>query len=365
MSQSKLKTAVLGLDDGGQLLLKAATQTDYFQIQAVADSDMALAEKTSDEYRCAFYDDYRQLVIQNQLDCLLVAAGMYSCEKQIRTAMKKKFNVLKLAPAARNFEEADEFVQLAKDENIKFAVANPLRFAQSFLTLGDFLQQRRIDQVFLITAFCNFGQSHQQDKKHPKELSTAQRVWQTDPKLAGGGVLLRNCYGMIDQIILNFGVPEQIYSLNMNQAQDKQQRLYLAEDTAVITMKFNDVLIGNIIAFQRDGIGPREELLRIYGKDKVLTVNDRKLAVSDGLEQNVEKFEYDDEELYRMTRQLANFALSILLPTEHKINSTGEENLKVMAVIDSAYLSARTGMPEEPGRILKMAQRRADTPADI
>jgi hypothetical protein len=27
-----------------------------------------------------------------------------------------------------------------------------------------------------------------------------------------------------------------------------------------------------------------------------------------------------------------------------------------MAVIESAYLSARTGMPEEPGRILQMAQ---------
>ncbi len=365
MSQSKLKTAVLGLDDGGQRLLKAATQTDYFQIQAVADRDTTLAEKTADEYKCVFYDDYRQLVIQNQLDCLLIAAGMYSCEKQIRTAMKKKFNVLKLAPAARNFEEAAEFVQLAKDENIKFAVANPLRFAQSFLALGDFLQQGRIEQVFLITAFCNFGQPHQQDQKQHKELSTSQRIWQTDPKLAGGGVLLRSCYGIIDQIILKFGVPEQIYSLNMNQAQDKQQRLYLAEDTAVITMKFNDVLIGNIIAFQRDGIGPREELLRIYGKDKVLTVNDRKLAVSDGLKQTTEELVYDDEELCRMTGQLTNFALSILSPTEHKLNSSAEENLRVMAVIDSAYLSARTGMPEEPGRILKMSQRRADTTPDI
>ncbi len=365
MSQGKLKTAVLGLDDGGQLLLKAATQTDYFQIQAVADRDTTLAEKTADEYKCAFYDDYRQLVIQNQLDCLLVAAGMYSCEKQIRLAMNNKFNVFKLAPAARNFEEAAEFVQLAKDENIKFAVANPLRFAQSFLALGEFLQQGRIEQVFLITAFCNFGQFYQQDKNQHKEHLAVQRIWQTDPKLAGGGVLLRNCYGMIDQIILNFGVPEQIYSLNTNQAQDKQQRLYLTEDTAVVTMKFNDTLIGNLIAFQRDGIGPKEEFLRIYGKDKVLTVSDRKLAISDGLVKTAEESVYDDDNLCRMARQMTNFALSILLPDENKLNSSGEENLKDMAVIESAYLSARTAMPEEPGRILQMAQRRAGTPADI
>ncbi len=67
--------------------------------------------------------------------------------------MKKKFNILKLAPAARNFEEAVEFVRLAEDENVKFAVANPYRFAQSFRAFRQFLEEGRLEEVFLITAF--------------------------------------------------------------------------------------------------------------------------------------------------------------------------------------------------------------------
>ena len=126
MSEGKLKTAVLGLDERGLLLLEAASQTGHFQIQAVADKDTKLAERIAAEYKCTPYDDYRQLIMQNQLDCLLVAAGMYSCDEYVRAAMKKKFNVLKLAPTARNFEEAAAFVQLAEYENIKFTVANPL-----------------------------------------------------------------------------------------------------------------------------------------------------------------------------------------------------------------------------------------------
>ncbi|MHC4913573.1 MAG: Gfo/Idh/MocA family protein, partial [Planctomycetota bacterium] len=145
MSENKLKTAVLGLNDEGQLLLKAASKSNYFQIKAVADKDTKLAESMAEEYNCAAYDDYRQLIIQNQFDCLLVAAGMHSCDEYIRMAIKKKFNVLKLAPAARNFEEASQFVRLAEDENIKFAVANPSRFAQSFIALQEFLQQNRIE----------------------------------------------------------------------------------------------------------------------------------------------------------------------------------------------------------------------------
>jgi hypothetical protein len=45
----------------------------------------------------------------------------------------------------------------------------------------------------------------------------------------------------------------------------------------------------------------------------------------------------------------------VLSPDKNKLASSGRENLKNMAVIESAYLSARTGFPEEPGRILQMA----------
>jgi predicted dehydrogenase len=339
MSEGKLKTAVLGLDEGGQLLLKAASQTGHFQIQAVADKDSNTAEKTATEYKCSAYDDYRQLVVQSQLDCLLVAAGLYSCDEHIRMAMKKKFNILKLAPAARNFEEAAEFVHLAEAEGVKFAIANPSRFAQSFLAFRQFLQQNEIEQVFLIEAFYNSG-----DLIDP--------TWYTDPKLAGGGVLLRDCYEMIDQIMWNFPVPQQVYSLTTNQAGDKQQRLYLTEDTAVVMMKFNDTLIGSLTALRRAGLGPRQEFLRVYGKNKIVTVTRDNLTVSDGSGQSHKKLKYDEDTLGCMAKVLNNFALNILSPDENKLCSSGGENLKNMAVIESAYLSARTGIPEEPGKIL-------------
>jgi len=363
MSERKLKTAVLGLNDNGWLLLKAVSQIDYFQIAAVADKDTAIAESLAAEYKCAAYDDYRQLIIQNQLDCLLVAAGIHSCDEHIRTAMKKKINVLKLAPAARNFEEAAEFVRLAEDENIKFAVANVNRFAQSFLAFRQFLQQGRIEQTsgapdaikstwepFLITAVCNVA-----DQLHPP--------WHTDPKLAGGGVLLHNCYGIIDQIIWNFATPQQVYSLNTNTAGDRQQRLYLTEDTAVVTMKFTDSSFGNLIASKV--FGPQEKVLKLYGKDKILTVSENGFTVSDGAGRMSEEKKYEEDAFFGMREQLRNFARSILSPDENKLCSSGRENLDDMAVIESAYLSSRTGFPEEPAKVLQMAPVRTGEPSNI
>ena len=61
--QSPLKTAVLGLDEAGRLLLEAARGLDYFTITAVADSDTNLAQQIGTLWNCAAYDDYRQLII--------------------------------------------------------------------------------------------------------------------------------------------------------------------------------------------------------------------------------------------------------------------------------------------------------------
>jgi predicted dehydrogenase len=313
MSDGKLNTAVLGLNEDGQLLLQASEAVDCLKIQAVADKDTNLAEKIAGQYQCAAYDDYRQLIIQNQLDCLLVAAPMHSCDEYVRMAMKKKFNVLKLAPPARDFEEAAEFVKLAEEQEIQFAVGNPSRFARSFVKFHQY------------------------------------------PKLAGGGVLLQDCYRMIDQLVSNFDIPQQVYSLNTNQAQDKQQRSYLTEDTAIVTMKFSDTFIGNFVATRRTGAGPKEEFIKLYGKDMVLSVSDMHLTVSDGSGSLSEELKCGDDGLECTTELLKSFAGSILSPATNKLCSSGRENLKNMAVIESAYLSARTGFPEEPMRILQIA----------
>jgi predicted dehydrogenase len=342
MSDDKLNTAILGLNSSGQLLLKASEAVDCLRIQAVADKDTIHAEKIAGQYKCAAFDDYRQLIIQNQIDCLLVAAPIHSCDEYVRMAMKKKFNVLKMAPAARDFEEAAEFVRLAEEQQIQFAVANPSRYARSYVELQKLLEQGDIEHIFLLTAFCNIGD-------HP------QPGWRTDPKLAGGGVLLHDCYWMIDQIVSNFDMPQQVYSLNTNQAQDKQQRLYLTEDTAIVTMKFSDTFIGNFIATRRAEAGPEEAFLKLYAKDRILTFSDTQLIVSDGLGRTIKKSKYDDDELVCTVELLKSFASSILSSDKNKLRSSGRENLKDMAVIESAYLSARTGFPEEPGRILQMA----------
>ncbi len=338
MSENKLKTAVLGLSEKGRDLLEAARQSEYYQVKAVADSDAELAHKLAGRYDCENYSDYRQLIIQNQFDVLLVAAPSHTCAEHIQAAMRKKFNVLKLAPAGPNFEQAVQLVKLAESERVKFGVVNLRRFADSFRAAQDYIKQNNLEQIYLVTAFCAF-------------TKRSSEKWHSDPELAGGGVLLYPCYEMVDRIIANFSIPQQVYSLNLNQAPDKLQRSLLTEEVAVITMKFSDQLIGNLIA--SEVFGPFRQELRIYGKNGSLAVTDEMMIVYDRLGKVLEEFhyKYDGEKL--TIQLLDNFAESILLGDKVQPYCGAVENLPTMALIEAAYLSARTAMPEEPERVLQ------------
>ena len=341
MPVEKLKTAVLGLNKIGFCLLKTAADIDDFEVVAVADRDTKLAEDTAHKYNCLWYDDYRQLLMGNEFNCLLVAANIHSCNEHIRTAIKKKINILKAAPPARDFAEAVELVRLAENENINFSVANTGRFSKSWCAFHDYIQKGNIERVFLATAECSV-------------IDEKRSAWQSDPKLAGGGVLLHNCYGLVDEIIRGFGLPNQVYSLMTSTAGDRQQRHYLTEDAVIVTMKFTDTFFCNVTASK--DFGCAKEVLNIYSKDNIFTVSDEQFTIGSGTERQIKKSEDVGSGKGCWSELLRNFALSIISPAENRPCCSIRENLKNMAVIESAYLSARTGFPEEPGKILQMAE---------
>jgi len=342
MGTERLTAGILGLNEAGLRLLKAAAATGDFHVQAVADQDPLAAEKAAAEHRCAAYSDYRQLVVQNQLDCLLVAAETHTCDEQLKAALRKKVHILKTAPPARTFEELLEYVRLADAEGVHFVVANPARFQGSFLAAHEMIAQGRLEHPFLISISCH--------------LSAADvPAWQTDPALAGGGVLLHDGYPILDQLLWNFPLPEQVYALKTNRAPNKQQRRYLTEDTALVAMRFTDVLMGSLVATRGQESGPPRVCLEVHARPGRLTVTKDQVEFKTPDGRQDLRWQYDEQEQVATERLLASFARSVRSPAEHPPVSSGADNLRNMALLESAYLSAKTGFPEEPARILQLA----------
>ena len=344
MNGKTLQTALLGITDKGLELLDAAIETGLFHIQAVADRRPEIVEKTARRLDCVGFDDYRQLIVQNQLDVLFVAAPVHICREHILAAMKKKFNIIKIKPPANNFEQTVEFIQTAEKENIIFFVTNPSRFAPGFIALNDYLaSEQNLEKCRLIAAACNL----------PGNMPEPDNRWLADPKLAGGGVLLRDCYEIVHQIVHNFGIPQQVYSLNTNHAPDKQQRLSITEDTVVAAMKFSDILAASFIASRT--FGPPIRRLTLHYPESYLLVEDNYMAQCDHLGNVIHEEKYDHDPKNIIKKMLESFA-DTMLSVEKKPSPVDENpDLRNMALIEATYLSARTAMPEEPARILNMA----------
>jgi len=355
MSSDKLNIGILGLDRRGQLAIRAISQLPDLCICAVADRDTQKADKAAALLACDAYDDYRQFIIQAEFDCLFVIAGLHSCLEFVRMALKEGIDVLKLAPMARDFEEASSMTELAQSRGCRFDIVNPGTYIPSFNVFHDALQQYSEEKPFLMRLFCDVGLLPGEDPVEYQIYPDTQDAWITDQELAGGGVLLHNCYHLMDHLIRCFGLPQQVYFLCNSLASDRQQLHHLSEDTALVTMRFGENLIADLVAIRHWDDRLREETLTLHYEGRKIEMTLDALSVFNGQGCLLDQTRCDFDELSIMQTMLSDYAASITTPDEHSFTSTGKANLKVMAVMQAAYLSSKTGAPEDPERILDMA----------
>lgn len=347
MTDRTVKLAAIGLTDEAQDLIRIAVESGLYTVVAAGDERQERAEACSRQYECPAFTDFRQLIIQAEADLLFFGAPVHQSAEFVRLGMQEHYHILQMCPPALNFEQLAGFYRLAKKEKVQFHTTAHRRFGSAFGYVRQFLAETREDDNpwHLVSAVCHI----------PIGELEPERRWLYDPQTAGGGVVLQSCYDMIDQLLLCFGMPQRVYGLTMSQAPDRQQRMSLTEDTAVIAMQFTDTLIAQLCASRT--LGPARRHLRVHGKQKHLTATDEEVVIFDNSGILLRQETYPDDRHPSRKRMLENIAMGLLEPDLHAIYPPHGFDLNTFAVIEAAYLSARTGMAEEPARILSLADK--------
>jgi predicted dehydrogenase len=307
---------------------------------------MEQAETGGRKYECPHYTDTRQLIVQTEADFLLFGIPAYQCIEFIRLGMQQKFHILMPCPPAQNFSQLTELYRLAYKEKVFFLTLQKGRFGLPFEHVRSFLSkagQTHEQPWHLISAVCHIPMG---------ELEPQMR-WLYDPTMAGGGVLLHDCYDLIDELMLCFGLPQKVYALAINQAPDRQQRMSLTEDTAIVSMQFTDTLIAQICTSRT--LGPARRHLRIHGKQQHLTATEQEVVLFDNEGTLLEQKVYEGDDQPSQKRMLEHVAAAMQDPQTCPLYPYYGFDLNTFAVIEAAYLSTRTGMAEEPSRILELA----------
>ena len=326
----QLRTGIIGIGGYGKSVLAELAKNDSFKVLAIADRDRELAKSFAQQCAAAPYDDYRSLIVQEKLDVLFLALPSHLCGECIQLAAKAEMHLFKEAPLGRSLPEATQWTELMEKAGRKFYIGAQKRFAPGYLQAHQAIQSGRIGQVYLAGAemFIKFK---------------GQFDWRADPVLAGGGVLLESAYHMVDQLVWNLGLPQRIYCLNTNQAGKRLLPPSRTEDTAVLTINFPNGAIGNLICGWMSG--PAAERIVFYGTEGAIEAGENLFRLLDADGNVINEEIYDIDEAWLIAQQIRQFAGAIF-DDEIRPVSTAKEHLINIAVVESAYLSAKTQLPE-------------------
>ncbi len=351
--KQKLKTAFCGLNKRGLELIEIVSGLEQCSIEAVFGYDREQTARVAQKYDCAAFDDLRQLVLKAAPELLVLSSNIQIPLETVNAAVENGVHLLKIPPAAIDFSTCMELISTTARHKVSFVTANICRFAPGFAALQTHLNENPHDRegVYLIEAVGKFS----------TDTSLPENRWLCDPELAGGGVLLRDCYNLLQEIVINFSLPEYVYTLKTNLAPDMKQRLSLTEDCAVVSMRFSDKLMGNLIANRT--CHKNEQLIRLYCPDKYISVRPESLRITD-LDGNLLSEIVGDssqEVIYEkiideLTRQIRDDEYNGILADQ-------QQTLMTMAFIEACYLSAKTAMPETPEKLLEI--NNAENPAGI
>jgi predicted dehydrogenase len=293
------------------------------------DSNPETAEKFAGEFNCKSYSDFKHLLKEDKADAIVVAVINKFAKEIIIESLKKGKHVLAEKPLGRNFSEAYEIVQAAKDNGLVLKTGFNHRFHPAIMNAWHLINNGEIGKVFNIRARYGHGGRAGMEKE-----------WRASKELCGGGELLDQGVHIIDLIRWFGGGIKEVFGKVETKFWDME-----VEDNAFGILKtVNGVTASfhvswtnwkNIFSFEifgTEGYIKIEGLGGSYGPES-LEVGKRK---KEGGKPDIYSVNYEPEDI-SWKEEWKEFK-SACMDSREPLGS-GEDGLKANEVIEALYLS--------------------------
>ena len=329
-----LRVGVLGVTGSGEMVIEAAARSPQAELVAVADRDADAAARVGRTQGVESYDDFRAFVLGEQLEALLVASPPFVCHEVLRLAASQRIPVWRTPPLARNLGEAVQLKRQFAEADTPLVVGRAWEQESTRERLDDLGEQ--LGTIFL---------------GHAQIIGSwdADLDWHGDLERAGGGVLIAQGYEAVDLVVTHMGLPDVVSAgTALTPSPPEIPHRYDTEDTAVVLMQYASGGLASITLCRT--AAPDVWQVMLHGDRGSISLDRSRLIrwSCDGREQRRTTWETDNA----WSAGIENFLRA--LRTDAKCGSTATEHLAVVAVIEAAYLAARTGEPESPMRLFEL-----------
>ncbi|MCK4660854.1 MAG: Gfo/Idh/MocA family oxidoreductase [Phycisphaerae bacterium] len=330
----RLRCGLLGLAGRGQDLLEAVASSPVVELIAIGDPGQPDLRRTAEKFRVQAFEDCRSLLVEMSPEALFCALPVYQAADYLPVAAERGIGVFQLTPWAIDFESAAGLVRLFESCRCPHVIARLWRVEPAYQRLGEV--REFFGRVYAVEV-------------HVSAPRPDREGWLGDAKRAGGGTLLHDAYEQVDMVVTLCGLPEQVYAVAGWFPGPGDPRPYDTEDAMSVVCRYAQDRFATVASYRTAGGDDWKVTLR--GTAATAEVLPQSLRVLSSEGDCVSQARVCSRNRY--TAAVAAFADSLLEGTD--LEPTSQDHLPTMAVIQSAYLSARTSHPESPAKFLHLA----------
>ena len=334
---SSIHAGAIGLAEPAETVLAGLRSIGGLKLVGVADGERGRLAAFSETSNVPTYDDHRTMLIETRPEIVFINVPRHQEAELLALAAELGVAVWKPYPLGRDFGEAVEFVKRFGKAKLGLYVSSAYRYCGGYERVCEWLG--KLGRVHLIG----------DEFFLPAELGCPVTGWRASKAQAGGGVLLEGAYAGLELITSQFGLPEMVHCVTKTRLCGQSERPYETEDLSLVELSFGTGAVAYSVAFRAAAKGLTQTVWHGSAGQLSLGAGMVSFKPVDG-PVTVRRFRDSPTKPY--ARQGAELIQA--LRGEQMAASTGDQHLLPMAVIEAAYLSARTGQPESPSHFYEL-----------
>jgi predicted dehydrogenase len=322
LTSEPVRFGLVGAGAIAQAYTQAFEQTERAVLAAVADCRLNAAEAIAQAVGCPAFDSAESMIDQAELDAAIVCTPPSTHRDICCDLLDRGLHVLCEKPLAIDSSAAVEMISAAEARNLVFTMASKFRYVADVTQAKALIAAGVIGEVVLF------------ENIFTGRVDMTQR-WNSDPHIAGGGVLIDNGTHSVDVTRYCLGELAEVQAMEGNRIQ-----FLPVEDTAKMFVRSRDGVLGSIdLSWSVSKELPY--FIAVYGSSGTILVGWResKYRRSGDADWTVFGAGYNKVEAFK--RQIENFAGAVR--GEEPLVVTPEDALASVQVIEAAYRSLARG----------------------
>jgi predicted dehydrogenase len=313
---SELKVGLIGAGGIAQAYVSLFDALPDARITAVADVRRHSVTAVAEAVRGTAYPSHRALLEDADVDAVLVCTPPSTHPEIALAAIDRGLHVLCEKPIAIEVASARRMFEAAEAAGVVFTMAAKFRFVDDVIRARQIVDSGILgDLIVLENAFAS--------------RVDMSRRWNSDPEVAGGGVLIDNGTHSVDIVRFFLGPIAEVMAVEAKRSQQ-----LAVEDTATMLLRTADGVLATVdLSWSMDK--PTDDYLTLYGTQGTISVGWKSARYRQASSPEWVEFGQGYNKLACMGAQVENFCAAVRGEGEPAVSP--EDGIASVTVIEAAY----------------------------